>query len=83
LDDVKKTINSISAYIMCYTSSLASFDVKELMYMLTRLRKDKLKAMEKIRKEKELKKIKIKKDLPLGVKLGLMKMGFDVEYEDN
>jgi len=51
--------------------------------MLTRLRKDRLKAMEKMRKEKDLKKIKIKIDLPLGVKLGLMKMGFDVEYEDN
>lgn len=53
------------------------------MSMLTRLRKDRLKAMEKMRKEKDLKKIKIKIDLPLGVKLGLMKMGFDVEYEDN
>jgi len=51
--------------------------------MITRLRKDKLKAMERMRKEKDLKKIKIKKDLPLGVKVGLMKMGFDVEYEDN
>lgn len=62
---------------------MASFDVKGLRCMLTRLRKDKLKEMEKLRKEKDLKKIKIKKDLPLGVKLGLMKMGFDVEYEDN
>ncbi len=57
--------------------------LKSVIDMLTRLRKDKIKAMEKIRKEKDLKKIKIKKDLPLGVKLGLMKMGFDVEYEDN
>lgn len=51
--------------------------------MLTRLRKDKLKEMERLRKEKNLKKIRIKKDLPLGVKVGLMKMGFDVEYKEN
>ncbi|MCX6821514.1 MAG: hypothetical protein NTW30_01920 [Candidatus Aenigmarchaeota archaeon] len=62
---------------------MASSDVRRLMDMLTRLRKDKLKEMERLRKEKNLKKIKIKKDLPLGVKVGLMKMGFDVEYEEN
>jgi len=47
--------------------------------MLTRRRKFQLKTIEKLRKEKELKKIKMKKDLPLGVKIGLMKMGFDIE----
>ena len=67
---------------MCYTS-YPEYVLGGLMSMLTRLRKDRLKAMEKMRKEKELKKINIKRDLPLGVKLGLMKMGFDVEYEDN
>ena len=47
--------------------------------MLTRRRKFQLKTIEKLRKEKELKKIKAKKDLPLGVKIGLMKMGFDID----
>jgi hypothetical protein len=53
--------------------------------MLTRLRKERLKTIEKLRKEKDLKKVKFKgeKDLPLGVKIGLMKMGFDIVSKDN
>jgi len=47
--------------------------------MLTRRKKYQLKTIERLRREKELKKIKMKKDLPLGVKIGLMKMGFDIE----
>jgi hypothetical protein len=82
---MRKTINRIKVidFIVYISFSLASSDVRRLMDMLTRLRKDKLKEMERLRKEKNLKKIKIKKDLPLGVKVGLMKMGFDVEYEEN
>lgn len=51
--------------------------------MLRKLKKEQLETIEKLRKEKELKKIKVKKNLPLGVRIGLMKMGFDVEVEDN
>ncbi len=51
--------------------------------MLRRLKKEQLETIEKLRKEKDLKKIKVKKDLPLGVKIGLMKMGYDIEVEDN
>jgi len=51
--------------------------------MLRRLKKEQLETIEKLRKEKDLKKIKVKKDLPLGVRIGLAKMGFDVENEDN
>jgi hypothetical protein len=80
---MRKTINRIKVIDFNISFSLASSDVRRLMDMLTRLRKDKLKEMERLRKEKNLKKIKIKKDLPLGVKVGLMKMGFDVEYEEN
>jgi len=49
-------------------------------YLITRQRREQLKMIEKLRKEKDLKKIKFKgkKDLPLAVKIGLMKMGFDV-----
>lgn len=54
-----------------------------LIDMLTRQRKEQLKMIEKLRKEKDLKKIKVKKDLPLAVRIGLMKMGFDVELKDN
>jgi hypothetical protein len=80
---MRKTINRIKVIDFSISFSMASSDVRRLMDMLTRLRKDKLKEMERLRKEKNLKKIKIKKDLPLGVKVGLMKMGFDVEYEEN
>jgi hypothetical protein len=50
--------------------------------MLTKLRKMQMEEMEKLRKEKELKKVRLKKKLPPRVKLGLMKMGFDVESEE-
>ncbi|MDI6826571.1 MAG: hypothetical protein QMD36_05325 [Candidatus Aenigmarchaeota archaeon] len=66
---------------MAYTSY--SEDVKGLRDMLTRLNKDRLKNIERLRKDKNLKKVRIKKDLPLGIRLGLMKMGFDVEYKEN
>ena len=46
--------------------------------LITRQRREQLKIIEKMRKEKDLKKVKGKKDLPLAVKIGLMKMGFDV-----
>jgi hypothetical protein len=50
-------------------------------YLITRQRREQMKMIEKLRKEKDLKKIKFKgkKDLPLAVKIGLMKMGFDIE----
>jgi hypothetical protein len=49
--------------------------------MITRQRREQLKEIAKIREEKDLKKVKFKgkKKLPLAVKIGLMKMGFDVE----
>lgn len=51
--------------------------------LITRQRREQMKIIEKLRKEKDLKKIKFKgknkKDLPLAVKIGLMKMGFDIE----
>ncbi len=49
--------------------------------MLTRQRREQMKMIEKLREEKDLKKVKFKgkKKLPLAVKIGLMKMGFDVE----
>ena len=63
----------------------ASFSPKfrEGVEMLRRLKKEQLEMIEKLRKEKDLKKIKVKKELPLGVKIGLMKMGYDVEVDDN
>jgi putative Mn2+ efflux pump MntP len=51
-------------------------------YMITRQRREQLKEIAKIREEnKTLKKVnfKGKKKLPLAVKIGLMKMGFDIE----
>jgi len=51
--------------------------------MLRRLKKEQLKTIEKLREEKKLKKIRVKKDLPLRIRIGLMKMGFDVEIKDN
>jgi hypothetical protein len=51
--------------------------------MMTKLKRDRLKNIERLRKKKNLKKIVVKKDLPLGIKLGLMKMGFDVELKEN
>lgn len=50
--------------------------------MITRQRRDQLKEIKKIREgKKDLKKVKFrgKKKLPLAVKIGLMKMGFDIE----
>jgi len=50
--------------------------------MITRQRREQMKTIEKLRKEKNLKKVKFKKgkkNLPLSVKIGLMKMGFDIE----
>jgi len=38
--------------------------------------------MEKMRKEKDLKTVRLKKKLDPRIKLGLMKMGFDVKYEE-
>ncbi len=49
--------------------------------MITRLRRLQLEEMDKLRREKELKKVRLKKRLHPRVKLGLMKMGFDVEYD--
>jgi len=46
---------------------------------LHRIRKEK---MRKLREGKELKKVKLKKKLHPRVKLGLMKMGFDVVHEE-
>jgi hypothetical protein len=50
--------------------------------MITRQRREQLKEIAKIKEEnKNLKKVKFKgkKKLPLAVKIGLMKMGFDIE----
>jgi len=49
--------------------------------MITKLRRLQIEKMEKLRKEKELKKVRLKKKLHPRVKLGLMRMGFDVEHE--
>lgn len=49
--------------------------------MLTRLRRIQMEEMEKLRREKDLKKVRLKKKLHPRVKLGLMRMGFDVEHE--
>jgi hypothetical protein len=38
--------------------------------------------MEKLRKEKDLKEVSLDKKLDPRVKLGLMKMGFDVKHEE-
>jgi len=39
-----------------------------------------MKMIEKLRKEKDLKEVRFKgKKIPLAVKIGLMKMGFDVK----
>jgi len=40
-----------------------------------------MEEMEKLRREKDLKKVKLKRKLHPRVKLGLMRMGFDVEYD--
>jgi len=40
-----------------------------------------MEEMEKLRKEKDLKKVRLKKKLHPRVKLGLMKMGFDIDCE--
>ena len=37
--------------------------------------------MEKLRKEKDLKKVRLEKKLDPRLRLGLMKMGFDVKHE--
>ncbi len=49
--------------------------------MITKLHRLRTEEMEKLRKEKELKKVRLKKKLHPRVKLGLMRMGFDVEHE--
>ena len=49
--------------------------------MLTRLRRIQIEEMDKLRRERELKKVRLKNKLHPRVKLGLMRMGFDVEYE--
>ncbi len=46
---------------------------------LHRIRKEK---MRKLKEEKELKRVRLKKKLHPRVKLGLMKMGFDVVHEE-
>lgn len=50
--------------------------------MITKLHKERREKMEKLRKEKELKKVRLKKKLHPRVRLGLMKMGFDVVNEE-
>ena len=37
--------------------------------------------MDKLRKKKELKKVRLKKKLDPRIQLGLMKMGFDVRHD--
>jgi hypothetical protein len=49
--------------------------------MITRLRRIQMEEMDKLRREKELKKVRLKRKLHPRVKLGLMRMGFDVEYD--
>ena len=49
--------------------------------MITRLKRIRMEEMEKLRREKELKKVRLKKKLHPRVKLGLMRMGFDIECE--
>jgi len=49
--------------------------------MITRLHRLRMEEMEKLRKEKDLKKVRLKKKLHPRVKLGLMKMGFDIDCE--
>jgi len=49
--------------------------------MLTRLRRLQMEEMEKLRREKDLKRVRLKRKLHPRIKLGLMRMGFDVEYE--
>jgi hypothetical protein len=41
-----------------------------------------MEEMDKLRREKELKKVRLKKKLHPRVRLGLMKMGFDVEFKE-
>jgi len=50
--------------------------------MLTRLRRLQIEEMEKLRREKDLKKVRLKRRLHPRVKLGLMRMGFDIECEE-
>ena len=50
--------------------------------MITKLNRLRTEEMKKLRREKDLKKVRLKKKLHPRVKLGLMRMGFDVEHED-
>jgi len=50
--------------------------------MITKLHRIRKEKMKKLRKEKNLKKVRLKKKLNPRIKLGLMKMGFDVKYEE-
>jgi len=51
------------------------------MGMITKLHRLRTEEMEKLRREKDLKKVRLKKKLHPRVKLGLMRMGFDIECE--
>lgn len=49
--------------------------------MITRLHRSRMEEMERLKESKKLKKVKLKKKLHPRVKLGLMRMGFDIEHE--
>lgn len=50
--------------------------------MITKLHRIRKEKMKKLRKEKDLKIVRLKKKLSPRLRLGLMKMGFDVKYEE-
>jgi len=78
----QKVYKEITLYYK--SASFFSWNIfRGLSKMITKLNRIRMDKMARIRGEKELKKVRLKKKLHPRVRLGLMKMGFDVVSEED